>query len=102
MRPLSLPRLPFPDLPVLRAVRTLRQLRKDRLALLLRMSATGEPLIPFQAGPIPFVLVNTPALARDVLVTQAAAFEKGANFRVISRPILGNGLVTSLNDFHRR
>lgn len=56
----------------------------------------------FHIGPRTIVLVNTPALSQEVLVTKAAAFEKPFNLRAFTKPLFGNGLVTSLNAFHGR
>jgi len=98
-------RLPFLRLPRLFRLPSLRGLsafRKDRLAVVMQASETEADLALIEVGPISFVLVNTPALAREVLVTQAEHFEKGGALRQNGRLVFGNGLVTSLNAFHKR
>jgi cytochrome P450 len=46
-------------------------------------------------------VVSSPDLVHELLVTQADDFEKGTTFRFL-RPILGNGLLTSEREVHRR
>jgi len=100
---LSLPRIfRLPSSGKLGNLSNLAAFRRDRLGLLTRLSETGADLVPFTVGPLAFVLVNTPALARDILVTQAEAFEKGDGLRLNGQRVFGNGLVTSLNAFHKR
>jgi len=47
-------------------------------------------------------IVTATDLAREVLVQQADAFVKSAGLRRFSRPLLGDGLLTSEHDKHRR
>ncbi len=53
-------------------------------------------------GPRSIVLVNSPALVQEVLIDRAADFQKGPGLRIVSRPVLGDGLLTSEGDQHRR
>lgn len=48
------------------------------------------------------VFLNTPQLVEEVLVQRADEFRKGPALRVYSRPLLGNGLLTSESDDHRK
>lgn len=48
------------------------------------------------------VLVNSPELAQQVLVEQAEHFVKSPALRVLSRPLLGEGLLTADGELHRQ
>ena len=47
------------------------------------------------------LLLNTPALIEEVLVHRADEFQKSPALRIYSRPLLGNGLLTSEGQEHR-
>jgi cytochrome P450 len=55
--------------------------------------------LPLARGSV--VIVSTPDLVHELLVTQAESFEKGTTFRFL-RPVLGNGLLTSEGNLHKR
>jgi cytochrome P450 len=76
-------------------------LARDRLWVMQQAGAIrgGICELPLAAGSV--VVVSTPDLVHEVLVTQADSFEKGTTFRFL-RPVIGNGLLTSEGDFHRR
>ena len=76
-------------------------LARDRLWVMQQAGAIrgGICELPLAGGTV--VVVSTPDLAHEVLVSQADSFEKGTSFRFL-RPIIGNGLLTSEGDFHRR
>lgn len=67
---------------------------------MLSLRKQGD-LVRIYFGSMPVLVVNSPALIREVLVSQRDKFEKGALFDK-TRPVLGNGLVTSGGEFHRR
>lgn len=73
----------------------------DRLRMLVRFGAAAGPIGRFQFGARTIILVNEPSLVGEVLVTHADAFHKGPALSVYSRPLLGDGLLTSEGDFHR-
>ncbi len=77
------------------------EFRRDRLALFDRLAALG-PLARFHLGPVPVHLVTDPALAHAILVEEADAFVKSPGLSVFSRPLLGDGLLTSEGGLHRR
>jgi cytochrome P450 len=52
-------------------------------------------------GPNELYLVNDPELIRDVLVTHHRRFHKSRAYEEAKR-VLGNGLITSEDDLHRR
>jgi cytochrome P450 len=64
------------------------------------LRAHGE-LVRIYLGSTPAYFVTTPDLTHQVLVTDAAAFQKGAMFDKF-RPFVGNGIVISSGAFHLR
>ena len=80
---------------------TLRSLFGDRLRLLTRLSGEAGEIGLTRLGR-PVVLVNAPHHIHQVLVERADAFHKGPSLSVFARPVLGNGLLTSEDGFHRR
>jgi cytochrome P450 len=74
---------------------------RDRLWVMQQAGAIrgGICELPVVGGSV--VIVSTPDLVHEVLVTQAESFAKGNAFRFL-RPIIGNGLLTSEGEFHRR
>jgi cytochrome P450 len=83
-------------------VGNLLEFRRDRLALFRRLRAECGDLGAFHLGPRRLVVVSSPELAHEVLVTQADAFEKGPTLRRFARPLLGDGLLSVDNAHHRR
>jgi cytochrome P450 len=53
-------------------------------------------------GPRSVVLVNSPELVQELFIDRAADFQKGPAIRIISRPLLGDGLLSSEGEQHRR
>jgi cytochrome P450 len=88
-----------PQLPVLG---NLLDLRRDSLGFFLGLSRRCGDVGYFHAGPRRVVFVNSPELINTVLVQHADNFEKTPNMRNYLGPVLGNGLLTSLNAFHKR
>ncbi len=60
----------------------------------------GE-VVRIYLGLLPVYVVTSPELAWQVLATDADRFDRGMIFDKI-RPLVGNGLVNSSGDFHRR
>jgi cytochrome P450 len=75
--------------------------RKRRLHLQRALAARGE-LARFKLGPVTVHMVSSADLAHQVLVAEQDKFIKSRGLRVIGRPLLGNGLLTSEHDFHKR
>jgi cytochrome P450 len=77
-------------------------MRDDRLGGLLRFNETTGDIgrFAFVFGSV--VLVNTPELIHDVLVTKAKSFEKSPILRGSLHPLAGQGLFTSEGDLWRR
>jgi cytochrome P450 len=82
--------------------RLLRALFSDRLSLIERLGAEIPRIGRADFGRIAVVLVNAPELIPEVLIDRAEDFVKGPMLRVISRPVFGNGLLTSEGEFHRQ
>lgn len=92
----------LPTLSGLPLVDCLPELRRDRLGFLLRAwhEGGGFTRAPAVRGRFLYV-VTDPEVARDVLVRQARRFKKFAALSTYSRPILGEGLITSEGEVHR-
>ncbi|CRK58263.1 cytochrome P450 [Alloactinosynnema sp. L-07] len=73
---------------------------RHRLGFTSSLRQYGD-VVRIDLGPMPAHVVTTPELAHRVLVTEGAAFEKGAMFDKF-RAYVGNGLVLSSGAFHRR
>src|SRR3712207_4790911 len=92
----------IPTLPGLPFLGNIRDFRTNRLDLLLRVSRECGDIGVFRVGPWPVVLVNSAEYVHTILVKNARAFEKSPMLRRHLRPLLGNGLVSSENKFHKR
>jgi cytochrome P450 len=92
----------IPQVRGLPVVGNLPEFRFRRLELYLRIVRECGDIGTYRVGPRTVVLLNAPELAHEVLIEQADAFEKPHVLRVLARPVLGNGLLTSDNAFHRR
>ncbi len=80
---------------------TLRALFSDRVSMLEALGA-GIPRIGRATfGRVGMVLINTPELVPEVLIERAGDFQKGPLLRVMARPVLGEGLLTSEGEQHR-
>ncbi|MEM7116239.1 MAG: cytochrome P450 [Chloroflexota bacterium] len=84
---------------VIGSVRDFAQAPPD---FLLEMAQTYGPIAKFQLLNQTIFLVSEPEYIRDVLIKQRDNFPKGPLDRQILGKFLGNGLVTSDGDFHKR
>lgn len=82
-------------------IRALVQLRRNRLAYIVQIGQRSVDIRCLKIGSRRIFQVNHPDLIRDVLVTHDWNFIKGPGLRA-SRPVLGNGLLTSEGELHRR
>jgi cytochrome P450 len=73
----------------------------DRLGFLLHTARTYGDVAHFRVGKRHLYLVSHPDHVRDLLVTHDAKFIKGPALRN-AKTTLGEGLLTSEGDFHRR
>ena len=83
-------------------LRTLRALFSDRLSLIERLGSETPRIGRADFGRISVVLVNTPELIPEVLIERADDFVKGPVLRIVSRPVFGDGLLTSEGELHRQ
>jgi cytochrome P450 len=91
-----------PHIRALPLIGNLPEFRSDRLGLYRRISRECGDVGRYHVGTRPVVLINSAELAHAVLVEQADAFEKPEVLRQLAAPVLGNGLLTGTNAFHRR
>jgi cytochrome P450 len=75
--------------------------QRDRLGFLLRAQREYGDAVHFRIRGRPFYVFAHPDGVRDVLVTHDAKFIKGPALRN-AKTTLGEGLLTSEGDFHRR
>ncbi|MBV9674322.1 MAG: cytochrome P450, partial [Verrucomicrobia bacterium] len=73
----------------------------DRLAFLEELAGSQAPVVTFTVGGRRLFLVNQPDLVKDILVTNHSQFKKGFGLER-AKVILGEGLLTSEGELHRR
>ncbi|MFO0758780.1 MAG: cytochrome P450 [Byssovorax sp.] len=78
--------------------------RGDRVGMLLDIAATHPDISSMRrfAGLVNAHFISSADLAHEVLVDKADTFVKGYGLSIFAKPLLGNGLLTSEHDFHRR
>jgi cytochrome P450 len=93
-----------PDVPLVpggrRVLGHALEFRRDPLALLQRAREYGE-VVRIRFGPVSIYLLNSPGAIRQALVGQARKLDKGLSFGRAKR-LIGNGLVMSDGEHHRR
>ncbi len=75
--------------------------RRDPLGFLMKLSRDYGELAYFKLGPVNICMVNEPNFIKEVLVTNSRNFHKGRGL-VRAKRLLGEGLLTSEDDFHLR
>ena len=93
---------PLPRLRGLPLLGNFFDLRHDRLGLMRRLWGECGPVCTLRLGPVPIVAVTDAALAHQVLVADEASYVKSKGLSHFARPLLGNGMLTSEHDVHRR
>ncbi|HEX9235965.1 MAG TPA: cytochrome P450, partial [Actinomycetota bacterium] len=78
----------------------LRRFGRDPIAWLQRVRRFGDVAF-FWMGPFDVYLVSDPELIKEVLVTNHRRYMKGQGLQEAKR-LLGDGLLTSEGEFHRR
>ena len=76
------------------------EFRKDPLSLLQRAREHGD-VVRIRFGPFPIYLLNSPGAIRQALLGQARKLDKGLSFGR-AKALIGNGLVMSDGEHHRR
>jgi cytochrome P450 len=84
-----------------RGLSQILRFRKDPLGYIGDAGRRSVDIRCLQFGLRNVFQVNNPELIRDVLITHDWNFEKGRGLKA-SKPILGNGLLTSEGELHRR
>ncbi|HYA17854.1 MAG TPA: cytochrome P450 [Bryobacteraceae bacterium] len=79
-----------------------RALFGNRLRLIERIGTNVQRIERVRLGPRSFVIVNVPELIPEVLVEHVDEYVKGPVLRIIARPLLGDGLLTSEGEAHRQ
>lgn len=79
----------------------LLQIRKNPTQFLYDLAQSYGRIAHFTIGSADFYLIDDPEYIRDVLVTNNRNFTKSRAL-VFAKRMLGNGLLTSEGDFHRR
>jgi cytochrome P450 len=82
-------------------VGNLLDFRRDPLGFLLTAAREHGDIVHLQFGPQAIYLINNPDYIRDVLVTNNRNFIKSRGLQMAKR-FLGEGLLTSEGEFHRR
>jgi cytochrome P450 len=83
-------------------VGNLFEFRSRRLELQQRVLRECGDLGVMHIGPVPVHAVSSAELAHQILVEHADAFVKSRGLGKIARPMLGDGLLTSEHELHRR
>lgn len=78
-----------------------KEISEDRIAFLMSISRQYGELVRFTIFGQPVHLVTKPDYVKEILVTNNKDFHKSSLLRV-ARFILGDGLLTSEDDFHKR
>jgi cytochrome P450 len=78
-----------------------RALFGNRLGLVERLGKQFPRIGRTQVGKNTIVMVNAPELVSDVLIEHVDDYQKGPVLRIIARPLLGDGLLTSEGEVHR-
>jgi cytochrome P450 len=81
--------------------RNLRALQYRPLEFLTRLARDYGDAVRFRIGPQPVFFFNHPDLVREVFVTRNASFMKGLALQR-TKVILGEGLLTSEGELHKR
>jgi cytochrome P450 len=79
----------------------LLKFRRDPLKLLAELADQHGDVVRFKMGPLIIYLINNPEYIKDVLVTNNRNFVKSRGLEM-AKKFLGEGLLTSEGEFHRR
>lgn len=80
----------------------LKAFQSNPLKFLTNLATDYGEFVPFRLGPFQKVyLINNPDLIKEVLVTKQKSFIKSKDIQTL-KTLVGNGLLTSEKDFHRK
>lgn len=80
---------------------SLLDLRRNPVDFLMRAARAYGDIVYFKLGAQEVFLLNDPELIKDVLVTNSKNFIKSRGLQM-AKAVLGEGLLTSEGEFHRR
>jgi cytochrome P450 len=80
----------------------LRQLQNRRLEFLTEMAREYGDIVHLRLGPRHAYLLNNPDYIHEVLVGAPEKFHKSPNLKRTTRKAIGQGLLTSEGDLHKR
>ena len=75
--------------------------RRDSIGFLKKIAKEYGDIVHFKMGPIRIVLLNHPDYIKEVLTVQHRNFVKGRPLEM-AKELLGEGLLTSEGEFHKR
>src|SRR5260221_11662299 len=82
---------------------SLSEFRNSRIGLLTRLASEYGDIARIDVGFLfHAVVISSPELAHEALVAKDEAFVKGLGLSVFAKPLLGNGLLTSEHELHKR
>ncbi|MDP4220451.1 MAG: cytochrome P450, partial [Bacteroidota bacterium] len=93
---------PIPSNPDPIWMRAYRGIFWDRIKLLKRTGSRDPNIVSTTLGERELVLINRPEYIHEVLVEQADKFHKSKEFKFYVKPLLGNGLLLSEGEEHKR
>jgi cytochrome P450 len=99
MQPLSRPIPSNPDPTLLKVYRAIFW---DRVKMLRRTASWHPDIVRSAVGKRELISIYKPEYVHEVLVAQAEKFHKEITFKRFTTPLLGNGLLLSEDDEHRR
>jgi cytochrome P450 len=80
----------------------LLEFRRDRFALAQRIGKEEADLVAMRMGFFGILMASSASTAHEILVDKADAFVKSRGLSVFARPLLGDGLLTSEYNVHKR
>jgi cytochrome P450 len=80
----------------------LLEFRRDRIGFSHRVARDHGDVVDMRMGLVPITMVSSPSVAHEMLVQKHDAFVKSAGLSIFARPLLGDGLLTSEHDVHKR
>src|SRR5438067_1317651 len=83
-------------------LQSVRAVFGNRLRMLEKMGAGIPRIGRTTLGRFTAILVNAPELVPEVLIERTDDFQKGPGLRIVARPVLGDGLLTSEGEQHRQ
>lgn len=79
-----------------------RALQTDTVNTLHQLSSESDGVVGFRLGGSLAITVSTPVAARDVLIHQAEDFGRGKRQTRALTPLMGQGLLTSEGELHKK